>query len=201
MAKSAILEPMKNWHWLAIGILIGALLILGWRWFSYRDESVHYHANFAVYVNGEREAFENPLYYEEVATCAEAHNSPAARAHLHDEVSDVVHIEDEAVTWGQFFENLGWSINSQAIKTSENLYVDGQGGELSLILNGQPADDVAGRVIQNRDKLLVSYGTGDTKTQYQSIADTAEDYNQRDDPPACAGSENGPGARWRYLLF
>src|SRR5512146_2323216 len=124
-----------------IGILIGALLVLGIRFFTYRADSVHYHANFAVYINGQRENFKNPIYYTETA-CGGSESSemmtPYERAHMHDKVNDVVHVEDEAVTWGQFFDNLAWPIGPNFIQKSDGtIYAENGANKLNIILNGQ----------------------------------------------------------------
>ncbi len=53
------------------GIMIGMLVILGIRFVSYQPpKDVHYHANFAVYVDGKQEQFSNPLLYEEISESA-----------------------------------------------------------------------------------------------------------------------------------
>src|SRR5215469_16416653 len=101
----------KSQWFIAVGcLLLGAALVLGIRFFTYKPQSVHYHANFALYVNGQREEFKGAMYYSEVQMCtsAETAMTPVERAHMHDNVNNVVHVEDHAVTWGQFFANLGW---------------------------------------------------------------------------------------------
>ena len=70
--SSIIKEGMSSWRknltsqallLLFIGAVIGALIILGVRFASYRPERTHYHANFAVYINGQREASTHPPFY------------------------------------------------------------------------------------------------------------------------------------------
>src|SRR3989344_6641770 len=113
---------------LFIGAVIGSLIVLGVRFISYRPERTHYHANFAVYINGQREAFADPTLYEESgAACSEeVKMTPHERAHLHDNVNDVVHVEDQVVTWGQFFTNLGWVVDAKLIQTPTQMYVADQ---------------------------------------------------------------------------
>ncbi len=198
------MPKLKPVAYLVLGLLLGLLLFAAVRWFGYRDESVHYHANFAVYINGAREQFSSPGYYQEVLSCdANASANPLHRAHMHDSVNDVAHVEDQGVTWGQFFENLGWSVSGLALKNTNTIYVDGRGGELTFILNEVRQEDVASRVIQSRDKLLVSYGAApQAETEYQSVADSAATFNSQDDPAACAGQDqSGWRARWHHLWF
>ena len=87
-----------------IGFVGGFLWLAGLRYFIAQPEEVHYHANFAVFINGERELFELPTYYEEVAACTTAyHDNPKGRVHMHGEVNDVIHVHDARVTYGNFF--------------------------------------------------------------------------------------------------
>jgi cell division protein FtsI/penicillin-binding protein 2 len=107
---------------LLLGVLIGAVFVLAIRFINYQPEHTHYHANFAVYANGQREQFKSPQYYEEVKICDLNGTSPQARVHMHNEENGVIHVHDKAVTWGDFFENLGWTIGPNFIRTSNKLY-------------------------------------------------------------------------------
>lgn len=173
------------------GILVGLLALGAWRFFSYHSDSVHYHSNFAVYVNGQREPFGADTYYEESSGCsADELNQPAGRAHMHDHENDIVHVEDSAVTWGQFFQNLGWDIGPSYLQTRDKLLLANATHALTYLLNGQPVKNPASLVIKSLDKLLVSYGTTDKaklKTQYSSISDSAREENTKRDPASCSG--------------
>jgi hypothetical protein len=146
-----------------------------------------YHANFAVYLNGKREAFKGAQYYQEVAVCSGSHHlqKPEQRAHMHENVSDVVHIHDDLVTWGQFFNSLGWTISSDIVETdSGTKYVADGSNKVHVIIDGQ-----------NKSRVLISYGPDnqtELKKQFESIAKTAEKQNQSKDPASCAGSEEIP---------
>src|SRR5436190_1007345 len=83
-------------------VLAGALLVLAIRFINYKPTNTHYHANFAVYINGQREQFNGPTYYEEesMGSCTtDKEMIPADRAHMHDNENDVIHVHDKAVTW------------------------------------------------------------------------------------------------------
>lgn len=121
--------------WFAGGLLLGVVVLLAIRFVTYNPPSVHYHANFAVYIDGQRELFKGPQYYQEVAACTltDSISLPQQRAHMHDNINSVVHVHDHAVTWGQFFENLGWYIGPNFIETADGtLY--GENGQNKLIL-------------------------------------------------------------------
>jgi len=186
------------------GLLLGAIIILGIRFATYEPEKkIHYHANFAVYINGQREQFKNPALYEETAMCAndggedEDSDNPGERAHMHDNVNNVVHVEDSAVTWGQFFENLGWSLGETTLVTDKGTVYQERGTDkLHIILNGQDYTDLGGinnRVIRDEDKLLLSFGDENDQTvmtQYKTIPSTAHKYDTVQDPQSCSGHEN-----------
>lgn len=197
---------MKNpvW-WLVIGVAVGALGFGVIRFATYTSAHVHYHANFAVYINGQREQFAAPGYYEEIASCsADQSSDPHQRVHMHDQVNDVVHVHANAVTWGQFFENIGWSISKTHIENGSQLFVTGDTAKLSYILNGEAIDDVTNRVIKSEDRLLVNYGNqGEAQLtqEYTSISASADHYNATQDPASCSGDEpTGWRARLRHVF-
>jgi len=192
-----------------VGVILGALVILGIRFVTYAvPPQVHYHANFAVYINGVRQEFKGFQYYEETAaeTCTlHPVDSPKERAHMHDNVNSVVHVEDHLVTWGNFMQNLGWGMGADYIKTGDAMYTNGEQGKLSFILNGKPVEGVAGQIIQDKDKLLISYGTDSStrlQQEYKTVPATAIKYDTSKDPASCGAGHGGMAAseRMRHLL-
>lgn len=184
----------SKWFLLVAGLIIGALLVLAIRFFSYQPDLIHYHANFAVYINGERQKFEGEKYYEETAGMActvEQVDTPSERAHMHDNVSDVVHVEDRLVTWGNFMQNINWGLGDDYLKTDTELFTPSGSRAFTFILNGQIVPSIANTVINDKDRVLISYGTvtDDTTAQYNSIDDTAHVYNDKKDPAGCSGSQ------------
>ncbi|MEI8072882.1 MAG: hypothetical protein WCH00_02200 [Candidatus Saccharibacteria bacterium] len=187
-----------NWLPLVIGIIIGALFILTIRFFAYSPPETHYHANFNLYLNSQREEFKAPQYYEEVEMCsADMLNSPLHRTHLHDNINDVVHVHDKAVTWGAFFSNIGWTLGPNFIADpTGKIYQTNDTGKLNIILNGQNytgLGNISNKVIGDEDRLLISYGNNtkdELNTQFNNVASTAHHYDITKDPAACAGSES-----------
>ncbi len=183
------------WLYLAAGLLVGALAILAIRFVSYNPQHAHYHANHAVFINGERQQFKGQQYYQEVSLCA-THDTltPPARAHMHNQENSVVHVHHEAVTWGQFFANLGWAIGPDFIRTDDRLLGPADDGQLHVLLNGDDLTgitSIANKVIQDTDRLLVSYGQpGDEelRRQYQAVPKTATVFNTKQDPASCSGA-------------
>lgn len=197
----------SKWLYLAIGFLLGALSILGIRYATYDPHDTHYHANFGVYIDGQRQPFKGPQYYQEVNVCALHGDSPAARVHMHNNENGVIHVHADAVTWGQFFTNLGWIVGPDVIRTPNELYVADEDRRVNIILNGQTLTDISsidGQVISNKDRLLVSYGDIDEnglKQQDKSIPDNAAAFNSKPDPSSCAGAHTvTPAERLRNLF-
>lgn len=184
-----------RWFLFGAGLVLGAIAVLGIRLVRYHPDSVHYHANFAVYINGQRQTFTGPQYYEETAATSCSMNkidAPNDRAHMHDNVNSVVHVEDHLVTWGNFFQYLNWGLGDDYLKTATNMYLPDAQTKLTFMLNGTKVDSIANLVIQDRDKLLISYGASSSAQltqQYQSIPNSAHQYDVKKDPATCSGSQ------------
>jgi hypothetical protein len=189
------------------GVLIGMLLILGIRFVSYQPpKEVHYHANFAVYVDDKQEQFSNPLLYEEISECSiSTEKKPGERAHLHENIKDVVHVEDSAVTWGNFFQNINWNVSDKYLDTSDVLLVNTDTKKVTYILNGEEVSNITNKVIGDKDRLLVSYGSStkdEITKQFSTVASSAEKYNVTKDPASCSGghSEDSIKDRLKHLF-
>ncbi len=184
----------SKWVLTVAGILVGAGVILGIRFVTFAPETVHYHANFAVYVNGQQEQFKGMQYYEETAATSCSINpvaSPLERAHMHDNINSVVHVEDHLVTWGNFFQNINWGIGDTYLKTADQVYVAADQNQLTFILNGKRVDSIANTVIGDQDKLLVSYGSDSSQViqkQYDKIQNNAVKNDIEQDPASCSGN-------------
>lgn len=198
----------NRWVVLGCGLVLGALTILLIRFVTYSPPQVHYHANFAVYINGQRQLFRSPAYYEEVSACrVGATMTPVERAHMHNGINSVIHVHDRTVTWEQFFNNIGWGIGNNYVATPSTVYVAQGNDQVHYILNGQDITgitDVANTVIRDGDRLLVSYGNVSPQSlrqEFASVPSTARSYDTSHDPASCAGTEPVPmSQRLRHLL-
>lgn len=180
---------------LAIGFVGGVLWLAAMRFVLVKTPETHYHSNFAVMIDGVREEFKEFTYFEEVAACTGAYeNNPKGRVHMHDNVNDIIHVHDERVTYGNFFQNLGWAVGDDFIASRSAVYQTTANKKVVFILNGQEVDDISNRVIGSTDRLLVSYGdeATDTNGQFQSVSNTAAEVNGKPDPASCSGL-NGSG--------
>ncbi len=188
-------------------LALGALIVLGLRFFTYQPDTVHYHANFALYINGQRVQFRGIQYYTDAEMCT-INNvmTPIGRAHMHDNVNDVVHVEDHAVTWGQFFANLGWYMGPDFIESPDGtMYKESGNSKLNILIDGQNYTDlggVANTVIKDQDKLLVSFGdvtAGVLEQEYTAIPSTAHHYDVTKDPASCSGNQSNVSIHERLV--
>ncbi|MDQ3123845.1 MAG: hypothetical protein M3Q14_04145 [bacterium] len=174
-----------------ISFLAGVLWLAAVRFLIVRSEETHYHANFAVYINNIRLGFNETSFYEEIAACSvENDNNPKGRVHMHEQVSDVIHIHDKRVTYGNFFHNIGWNAGDEVLETNDEIYQTLDSIKLTYILNGQKTERIDNRIIGNADQLLVSYGQAndaELKAQFNSISNSAVEVNNKPDPASCSG--------------
>jgi hypothetical protein len=190
-----------------VGFLLGAIWLVALRYITYQSDNVHYHANFALYINGQRDEFKSFTFYEEVQACTSDNvDNPKTRVHLHNQDPALIHIHAHGVTWGQFFDNLGYTLGDTLVKTDKGVYVDGQdGNELTFWLNGKPADAIANTLINSEDRLLINYGKDDQATlqkRYDDIPKTAGEANTKNDPATCSGDEKlTPSQRLKKSLI
>ena len=188
------------------GVLFGALIILGIRVVTYKPDRVHYHANFSLYINGTRERFVSHAYYEEEGSSCTLDKSitPINRAHMHDLENDIIHVHDSAVSWGNFFENLGWTVTDRLVESPDNVYLADKHHKVRFILNGQPVTNITNKVIGDQDRLLVDYGKGSSKElvkEFNGVATTAKQEDEGSDPASCAGSAPTTiGDRMRHMF-
>lgn len=178
----------------ALGFLVGCLWLLTIRFILLQKQTVHFHANFSLYINGENDTFNNFTFYEEVQSCSgEELQNPKARVHMHENTNHIVHVHDNGVTWGHFFANLGYTLGDSVIKTDNGAFVtEVNGKKVSFILNGQPVQSVANRPIASADVLLINYGdepSNELMTRFNLIKKDAEVYNSKTDPVTCSGSK------------
>lgn len=190
---------------LLIGALLGALLFVVIRFVFNNPEPVHYHANFAVFMDGKREQFSGPGYYEEVQSCS-ATDTPNGRTHMHQPDNNIAHVHDKNVTWGHFFESIGWAIGPDALVTSDAIYRTNEKKALTFYLNNKEVESPFDQVIGNEDVLVVSYGDGsaDLKKQADEAKEPtpAHTANIQKDPAACRGTDElGFAARLKKAIW
>jgi hypothetical protein len=178
---------------LILAALLGAFWLIAIRFVLLEKQEVHYHANFAVFVDGERLPFDRFTFYEEIESCGGPDvNNPKIRAHMHDQVNHVVHVHDNGASWGHFFANLSFTNGDSVFRTDSATYVEDDDTQIRFLLNNNEVDTTANRAIGDEDVLLVSIGNPtdeDLRNQYDQISQDAAIYNEKDDPSSCSGGK------------
>ena len=106
-------------------------------------------------------------------------------------------------------QNLGWGLGPDWIYTDKGeLYRQGDGKQLTFILNGLTVPPVYDRVIARGDRLLISYGSESADEllaeRFPSVAATAPEFDANFDPAGCMGAdahEETLGARLRRAVW
>jgi hypothetical protein len=183
---------------LLLGGLIGVLLLGATRLALLppaEEHDTHYHANWAVFIRGERLDLSGERYMEDVFRCKANPNlvEPADRVHMHNGEQDVVHVHHEGVTWGHFLANLGFSLGDSHFFTDEHRLENDARENLKFILNGEPVLSIRNRLIEDEDRLLISFGPEQISevlgTQFSLVASNAGEYNLLPDPGGCGSAQ------------
>ncbi len=181
---------------LASGALIGVFGFGLYRYTTIDFEHTHYHANFAVHINGEKEQFEGFAYYEELTGCSlDRGRYPRGRAHMHEPENGLVHVHDEAVTWGGFFENLGFSVGRNHLSTPTATYIESEDLDITYVLNGKAlsVSNIASMEIKDTDRLLVAVGADKAESLEffdNVVPANAAEFNESSDPGTCSSGED-----------
>jgi hypothetical protein len=114
---------------------------------------VHEHADFALYIRGQRFDFNQPQFI----STAERELSPAA--HIHAPRTNVVHVHLDRTTWDEFFRSLGFELTDDSLKLPDGtLLKDNERETLKFYVNGVHVDALMFSNIRDLDRVLISYG-------------------------------------------
>ena len=164
------------------------------------SDGPHYHANFAVFLDGERLDLGAMHYMQDVAACKANPDLILAveRAHMHEGIHDVVHVHHEGATWGHFFANIGFALGDDFLITDrgERYFAEGD-RTLKFVLDGLDVPSVFNSVIESEERLLISFGRESVEeileSQLPEIPSTANIFNQyHRDAGGCSASEPTP---------
>jgi hypothetical protein len=190
---------------------LSAFLVLGVVRYALmpQPEPVHFHANWALFVDGQRMDLSGREFMEDVAQCSvdPTHQRAEDRVHMHENNHDVVHVHASGVTWGLLLANIGMWAGNNYLDVGSQLLQNGEAGQLKFILNGTQVFSIRSLPIRSQDRLLISYGpeTADEAiaTQFPTVASTAGEYNTRPDPATCSGGleETSASRLRRAFLF
>lgn len=165
-----------------IPIFILSVIWFGWViWYKvipHPTPQVHYHAGFIIVQDNKLVDFSGSQYMNvepcKVKTNVTEVESPQqqqiSKAHLHDHIGDVVHVESRNALWKNLFTNLNYPINYQ---------------DTTAYINGNKVEDFQDQKIQPYQSLVLFIGSNNdtknflsqavTKQQIQDIEKKSED--------------------------
>ncbi|HLD40187.1 MAG TPA: hypothetical protein VJB13_03530 [Candidatus Nanoarchaeia archaeon] len=153
---------------------------------------IHYHADFAMYVNGERYNFSQEKYM------STENKTLSNFAHLHDMNGNIIHKHASGITLGFFLETLGMKLTDTCLTMDDGTEYCNSGNKLlKLYVNDKPNTNFDNYNLQDEDRILLSYGSESEKEiekQLDSVSDAACIYSltcpEKGAPPAeasCVG--------------
>ena len=128
----------------------------------FRPQKTHYHAGFVLFQNSKRlDLSDNKYMFIEPCTLKENKADTASdadiqieKAHLHENVGDLVHVERTGAKWKDLFTNIHFQIDySQTIG----------------FINGKQQSDYQLQSIKPYDSLMVFIGKNDPKLLSQAV--------------------------------
>lgn len=198
-----------RWVDVGAGVVLGVLGLGVARFvFVPPPEAVHHHANFAVFIDGERLDLSGDRYMQDVASCSSDPNGvlPEDRVHLHNNDMDVVHVHHAGATWGHLMANLGFGLGDGYLFTADGrrYFAGEEGRNITFIINGFQVPSVQNREIRSEDRLVVVVGPETPETvmseYFPRVASSAAEFNETSDPAGCAGAHGPLSLRQRLKL-
>jgi len=200
---------VKTLLFILVGAVAGVLTIGGVRYTMQEPpHTVHFHANWAIFVDGARLPLTENRYMEDVMTCAAdaAHQDPEDRVHMHVNNHDIVHVHAPGVAWGHLLSNLDFGLGDDYLYTDQARLESTPERSLKFILNGKRVSTIRNVPIRDQDRLLISFGPESVEeviaTQFPQVASDAAQYNEMPDPASCSGAiEETMGSRLRRAFW
>lgn len=144
---------------LFLGLIVAAVVIAG-NILLEKDSpeigvvgDLHHHADFALYINGERYDLAQEKYM------STENKSLSNFAHFHDLNGNVIHKHASGITLGFFMETLGMKLNESCLVLDDGTSYCNEGNkELKMYVDGERNDAFAEYDILDEDRILLSYG-------------------------------------------
>jgi hypothetical protein len=183
-------------HYLVPALFLGIFLLIFFSGCVQNNPAAHdyhVHANFAVYIDGQRVDFAQPAYMSE----EDSNHVLAKYVHLHDGNGSIIHIHAQNIRLKDFFTSLGIDFNSDCIAFGQRMHcVDTSsigaycsfdanthfctqpdpdaGKSLQLYVNGKINSQGGEYVPRDLDRILITYGK-QTPAEIQQELDSVPD--------------------------
>lgn len=189
---------MKKIILLLLLLILATGVFLVWYIYSASEHvPPHFHANFAMYIDGEKIDFSGDQYMEDVAGCSITGDiMPKDRVHLHENNPDTIHVHAAGVSWGHFFANNNITFwEKYLVLDNWTVYKNNDSSSIKYIINWKIKTNPFNKFIWSKDRLLIAYGNKTDEELlilYETVSDNAGEYNEKYDPGSCGGTnENG----------
>jgi hypothetical protein len=153
--------------------------------FPIPPQTVHVHADFALYIHEEHIRFTDDRYQ----SSAESVKHPDM--HFHDNIDTVVHRHAEGITLAEFFAAMNVTLTDTCLTLDDGVsYCEDTQNVLHLYVNGTSVDTLPQYIVQEKDQLLLYYGQFDQEridNYLQTVTDESCIYSgtcpERGTPP------------------
>ncbi|MEK6946747.1 MAG: hypothetical protein AABX32_04010 [Nanoarchaeota archaeon] len=135
--------------------------------------STHIHADIKVYINGQSIDFSQKKY-----------QLTTSYIHFEDGIGDVAHIHATGLTMGHLFKSLNGDFNNNCLTLESQTNCNDGNKRLKFYVNGKQNNEFGYYVMQDLDKILVSYGAeneSEIQKQIGSITNLAPEYSANKD--------------------
>lgn len=188
-------SPVLSLPHIIVGLLVFIVLFVIVKTLQIPEYPVHYHANFAVFINGKQKNFALPEYMN-IEPCTDEHHEekdPKKLVHLHDQIGNVVHVHAENIPWSALFSYLHLDTNPPVSATQSSIQTT------TYYLNGNKVDNsVLNQTIEKNARLLVHIGSPSSvltvadneelKVEQLAVGDNALDFDTKSSE-SCTGTE------------
>lgn len=118
---------------------------------------VHWHADIALYIEGEAFDFGDPAYL------STEERELSENVHVHDPRHSVVHVHREQSTWDEFFRSLGMRVTDFCITLPDGteLCEEEGGNQMTFVVNGVLVDSVRELDLADLQRVLIWFGPED----------------------------------------
>ena len=116
-------------------------------------QNVHEHSDFAVFVNGQKVAFDA----EQFLSTEAVDKSPSV--HVHAPRTNVAHIHKEQTTYDEFFRSLGMELTDTCLTLADGQkFCDDAENRLRFMVNGVEVDALSFERMTDMGRVLIAYG-------------------------------------------
>jgi hypothetical protein len=152
-------------------------------------QEFHIHADLLILINGEAVDLSSDTYQ------TNQNDVKSGVVHLHDNNGVVVHVHAPGVRLGDFLTSINFGLSDTCLQVEKEYYCEDESNNLVVWVNGAEIPVAAEYIMQDLDRILISFGDNDRELEeeYARVTDEACIYSElcpeRGEPPSenCVG--------------